>query len=86
MNETQRKILIATAIAVALMVIFPPYIVENFRGILLMAGYGFLFDLPSHALQSGSSIPSVVNVKTLLVQIFGTVVVGGLAFFASKPA
>lgn len=84
MNETQRKILIATAVVVALMVIFPPYIVENFRGALIMAGYGFLFDLPSHTFQSGSSIPSVVNVKTLLVQIFGAVVVGGLAFLAAK--
>lgn len=84
MNESQRKILIATAVVVAMMVIFPPYIVENFRGMLLMAGYGFLFDLPSYLVQSGSSIPSVVNVKTLLVQIFGTVVVGALAFLAAK--
>ncbi|MDD2914501.1 MAG: hypothetical protein PHP70_04210 [Gallionella sp.] len=84
MNETQRKILIATAGVVALMVIFPPYIVENYRAVTIMAGYGFLFDLPSYAMQSGSSIPASVNVKTLLVQIFGAVVVGGLAFLSAK--
>ncbi len=84
MNETQRKILLSTAAIVALMVMFPPYIVENYKGVAIMAGYGFLFDLPSKALESGSSIPAVVNAKTLLVQIFGTVVVGGLAFFAAK--
>lgn len=74
MNETQRKILISTAVVVALMVIFPPYIVE-FKGTVTTAGYGFLFDLPSRA---------VVNAKTLLVQIFGAAVVGGLAFLAAK--
>lgn len=84
MNETQRKILIATAAVVALMVISPPYIVENYRGVTIMAGYGFLFDLPSRTFEAGSSIPAVVNVKTLLVQIFGAVVVGGLAFLAAK--
>jgi len=84
MNETQRKILIATAGVVAMMVIFPPYIVENYRGVTIMAGYGFLFDLPSRILETGSSIPAVVNVKTLLVQIFGAAVVGGLTFLAAK--
>ncbi len=84
MNETQRKILLATAGVVALMVIFPPYITENYKGVPIMAGYGFLFDLPSYVSQSGSSIPASVNVKTLLVQIFGAVVVGGLAFLATK--
>jgi hypothetical protein len=49
-----------------------------------MAWYGFLFDLPSYTMQSGSLIPASVNVKTLLVQIFGAVVVGGLAFLAAK--
>lgn len=84
MNDTQRKILLATAAVVALMVIFPPYIVENYRGASVMAGYGFLFDLPSRTFESGSSIPAVVNVKTLLVQIFGAVVVGALAFLSAK--
>ena len=84
MNETQRKTLIATAVVVALMVIFPPYIVENYRGVTIMAGYGFFFDLPSYAIESSYSIPPSVNVKTLLVQIFGATVVGGLAFFATK--
>lgn len=49
-----------------------------------MAGYGFLFDLPSLTFETGSSIPAGVNVKTLLVQIFGAVVVGGLVFLAAK--
>jgi hypothetical protein len=84
MNETQRKVLLTTAGVVALMIVFPPYIAENYRGVPVMAGYGFLFDLPSYVMQSGSSIPSSVNVKTLLMQIFGAVVVGGLAFFAAK--
>lgn len=84
MNETQRRILLTTAGVVALMVIFPPYIAENYRGMPVLAGYGFLFDLPSYVMQSGSTIPSSVNVKTLFVQIFGAVFVGGLAFFAAK--
>lgn len=84
MNDTQRKILLATATVVALMIIFPPYIVEDYGGVTVMAGYGFLFDLPSYTTRFGSSIPSSVNVKTLLVQIFGAVVVGALAFLSTK--
>ncbi len=84
MNATQRKILLVTAGVVAMMVIFPPYIVVSSQGTTKMAGYGFLFDLPSYLTQSMFWIPSSVDVKTLLVQIFGAAVVGGLAFFAAK--
>ncbi len=84
MNETQRRVLLAAAIVVALMVLFPPYIVENYRGVPLMAGYAPLFDLPSYAVSSGGSIPAKVNAMTLLLQIIGAVVVGGLAFLGTK--
>lgn len=75
MNETQRKILIATACVVALMVIFPPYIQETLSDSVRDTGYDFLFDLPYR---------SFVNVKMLLVQFFGTTIIGGLVFFATK--
>lgn len=84
MNEAQRTILRVAAVAVALMVVFPPYIVENNNGVTIMAGYGFLFDLPSYITNFGRAIPSSVNVKTLVVQVVGAVVVCGLAFLATK--
>jgi hypothetical protein len=84
MSETQKKILLATAAVVALMVIFPPYHVKNYTNVTIMAGYGFLFNLPAYAMESGREIPADVNVITLLAQIFGAVVVGGLGFIATK--
>jgi len=90
MNGTQRKVLLAAAATVALMIIFPPYEVKVSNGLTLMAGYGFLFDLPEYVYQlfNGEikSVPASVNVKTLLVQIFGAVVVGGLAFLACNKS
>lgn len=84
MNDSQKRVVHVTAIAVALMVLFPPYEVKNYMGVKIMAGYGFLFDLPAYSSPFGGMIPSSVDIKTLLVQILGVVTVGGLLFFTRK--
>lgn len=89
MNRRQRIILIATACAVALMVIFPPYIVESAQGLVRMVGYGFILNLPSYTVPGGIysygySIPAIVNANTLLVQIAGAIAAGGLTFLSAK--
>ena len=81
MNGTQRKVLLVTAIVIALMVLFPPYEVKNYRQVTIMSGYGFLFALPEYQSLT-ASIPAYVNVQTLIVQILGAIVVGGLVYFA----
>lgn len=75
MNKTQRKVLLIAAVVVALMVIFPPYVVKNYKQMTISAGYGFLFDLPAYIMQSGGQIPASVDIKTLLVQIIGVLIV-----------
>jgi len=84
MNETQKMVLLVTAAVVAVMVMFPPYEVVNYNHVTIMAGYGFLLDLPSYVMEGGRQMPSSVNVKTLLAQILGAIVVGGLVFLATK--
>ena len=83
MNPEQKWILLCTAGLIAIMMIFPPYTVVNARHVVIKAGYGFIFDLPPYV--SGTSIlPASVNIATLLAQIVGVLVVGGLVYFAFK--
>lgn len=84
MNETQRRVLLAAAILVALIVLFPPYIVEGQNGRTLMAGYALLFNLPTYTMSSGGSVHAKLNAMTLLLQIVGVVVVTVLVFLATK--
>ncbi|MFS1522734.1 hypothetical protein ACL7TT_01265 [Microbulbifer sp. 2304DJ12-6] len=80
MNYKQRLTLICTAIAVFIMVIFPPYVIIGPRHTILKAGYGFLLDLPLYEYR----IPATVDAKTLLMQILAVLIICGLAFTALK--
>lgn len=87
MNQKQRVVLLCTAAAVVLMILYPPYVVMNYRQVVIKAGYGFLLDLPSYKPREvigRSSIPATVNVPTLGVQIFGVLIVGGVLFLVLK--
>ncbi|CAN5403852.1 hypothetical protein BH11PLA2_BH11PLA2_27830 [soil metagenome] len=83
MNKLQRNILICTAAIVALLVLFPPYVVIYER-ITVKSGYGFVFYLPPIVLPSGRVIPAAVEVTTLFALITGAVIVGGLLCIAFK--
>jgi hypothetical protein len=48
MNKTQRKVLLVTAAVLALMIVFPPYIVKDNKQVTLKTGYGLLFNLPPY--------------------------------------
>jgi hypothetical protein len=82
MNQKQRNILLVTAATIALMIAFPPYAVTLQNSIVAKAGYGFIFDLPDH-IASGHVFPSKVNIATLLAQVFGVLLVGGMVFWAN---
>ena len=83
MNKPQRKTLLATAAVIALMVMFPPYHVMSYNRVRIMSGYGFLFSLPEYATSSGA-IAANVNTATLLAQVMGALIVGGLIYVAVR--
>jgi hypothetical protein len=87
MNTKQRIILAVSAAVILLMVLFPPYVVMNYKRMVIEAGYGFLFSLPPHRyefLGEQHSIPAIVNTSQLVVQIVGVLIAGLLMFFAHK--
>ena len=76
MNERQRMILVAVGVIIALMLLFPPYVIVAGAPVrAIESGYALIFDLPRRA---------TVDLGMLLVQWLGVLVVGGIAFFLSK--
>ncbi len=87
MNGRQRVILAAAGCVIALMVLFPPYVVLNYKHMAIDAGYGYLFSLPPHQYEFNGeqkSVPATVNASQLAVQIGGTLVAVILLFLACK--
>ena len=87
MNKTQRKILFITAIIISLIIIFPPYQVKLSNGIIKMSGYAPIFDLPSYHNYTGYSTVNIsadINAVMLFAEIFGSLVICGLAYVATK--
>lgn len=78
MNDIQRKVLIGIGVVVFAMLLYPPYRIygwgENSNAVL-RSGYALLFDLPQRA---------TVDVSTLLVQWFGVLIAGIIAFVLLK--
>ena len=70
---------------VDLMGIFPPYIVKNYKQVVIKSGYGFILDLPVYISKKSSAvIPATINISTFLVQIFAVLVVTSLLCIANK--
>jgi hypothetical protein len=62
MNQKQKTVLLASAVIVTLMALFPPYVVKNYKHVAIRSGYGFLFDLPPYISTTGNAlIPATVN-------------------------
>ncbi len=75
MNRKQRCALIASAVIIALMLLFPPFHwPRGLGGPVDNRGYGFLFDVPDGG--------PTVNIGTLLVQWLGVILVAGILWFA----
>jgi hypothetical protein len=71
MNERQRKILIAVAALVGIMLIYPPFQVLG-RGL----GYSWIFSPPHYA--------ATINAGQLFIQWVAVAFIGAIAFFLSK--
>lgn len=81
MNDRQRLVLFGTAGAIALMVLFPPYVVLNYLQVAVQSGYGFLFALPTYTSQT-ATIAATVNFPVLIAQILAALVVSALLYMA----
>lgn len=77
MNKKQRSILCLTAVALLVVLLFPPY-VHRFRdGVYLGAGFHSLFVAPLY----NGNYPAVVNSALLTIELLAVLVIGGLIFF-----
>jgi len=69
MNNKQKNIIFITVGIMTLMLLFPPYVVLNYKQVIIDAGYGFITSLPPYLYASGGSAPATVNISTLLTQV-----------------
>jgi hypothetical protein len=86
MNKQQRITLRVMAAVVALMVLFPPYVLEigYEHRVARDRGYGIIFDLPVSKFAESPPNPSRLDVSKLAAQIAGVLIVGGLVFLSLK--
>jgi hypothetical protein len=85
MNKPQRIVLRIAAAVVALMVLFPPYVLEvGTHKLVRERGYGVIFDLPTSKFAEGPQVPSRIDIERLAAQIAGALIVGGLVFLSLK--
>jgi hypothetical protein len=85
MNNRQRITLRVMAGVVALMVLFPPYMLEVGASKIVRAqGYGVIFDLPVSSFGEGGQYPSRLDIAKLAAQVAGVLIVGGLIFLSLK--
>jgi hypothetical protein len=82
MNEHQRWILFAAAAVVVAMLLFPPFRSQGINGLVMSAGYGFLFDPPRHPWSN--NYYASIDLGTLLVQWVAVFLVAGILWFAFR--
>jgi uncharacterized paraquat-inducible protein A len=82
-NSRQRLILMALAVVLTAMLLFPPFESLVLHGIRLNAGYGFILSPPVYKMYS-TECRSAVNVKLLCVQLFVAVAVGAVLFVVAQ--
>ena len=75
MNEKQKNALIAVAVIIASMLLYPPFHRISSSGRSVGLGYHWLFEVGREA---------TVDIATLLVQWVGVLIVGGIVFFILK--
>ncbi len=80
MNRYQRLVVVAGAVVVLLMLVFPPFYVQV-RGTTSNMGYGFIFDPPESGILTAS-----VNAGVLLVQWVGVLMLTAFACFMLRSS
>ncbi len=83
MNKKQKITLLSTAVIIAIMLVFPPYEVLNYNKVIIKSGYAFILNLPPYICPDDIVYASI-KCSTLLTQIIGVLIIGGLIYFAFK--
>jgi len=80
MNKNQKTILACTAIAIFLMLLFPPFYARLPQGMVRNLGYHFIF--------WGEPLAKygTVNISLLMGQWFAALLIGGLLWFMIKDS
>lgn len=78
---TRKRVLLAAASVIALMILFPPFHFY-FREMELNFGYSFI-GMPPKAMINGGGIAASVNTVLLLTQMFAALIVGGVGYVAT---
>ena len=85
MNKTQRIILIIVTIVIFLMLLFPPFLVTGPLGITYNWGYSFILYPPSYKVPNvNNTYYSIMDIKRLLVQWVGVLIIGGILWILFK--
>lgn len=86
MNKKQKATLIAAAIAIVAMLLFPPFYTKLPTGAIENLGYGLIFQPPVFELRypNRADLTGTVDVGLLITQWLGVSIVGAIAFFLCK--
>ena len=84
MNEKQRYVVIAAAVAVALALVFPPFHFRTYNGVIINLGYWLLFNPPLRWISDTSSIAGAVTVSVLLLEWAAITLVAGALWWILK--
>jgi len=71
MNINQKIVAVVTAVLIALMTLYPPFISNGMNGASTGYGYDWIFSTSTRA---------TVNIELLLIQIFVALFVGGIFY------
>lgn len=77
MNDTQKKIMIATVLVILAMTLYPPFH-GTWKGNSMNFGYSFISNPPNPV--------STINAGTLIIQYIVASIIGGLLFVLNKSS
>ena len=80
MNKKQKTVLIAIAVVILGMLLYPPFHWRVAGGQVGSAGYSWIFDPPP----SWTGVLATVNIGLLVIQWLGVLIAGGIIWFILK--
>jgi len=80
MNDNQKVVLVVVVVAIAAMLLFPPFHFRGMNGVTINLGYSFLFSPPT--IYSGTL--GAVDIGMLVTQWLGVLILGGIVFYMFK--
>ena len=84
MNIYQKRVLIAVMVVIVVMLFFPPMEGVTKQGTVVNIGYGEIFDTSAKFVPRVGTVVPRVNIKMLLTQWIGVLLVGGIGFFIAQ--